>query len=161
MDKKKRNLINLIVWGILSLFILLFIFSNSLRNGPESMEQSSWFVKTFQAIFDPNHNLDIDTATLIVRKAAHFSEFFALGFSIRMTCVYISRLINRDIWIIPFIFCFLMASTDEFIQSFTGRTSAFGDVMIDFSGSSLAILIITVVIIVHRIKTKKASSKEA
>lgn len=155
MEKRKLNIIHLIVWGVIALGILVFIFSNSLKDGPESMKQSNVIVEIVEAIVDPNHELEEGLVSTVVRKAAHFTEFFMLGLSLRMMFIYVTRLTKKEIWVLPFFLCLLSAVTDEFIQSFTGRTSAVGDVLIDFSGSSLAILIVTAIMLIAKAKTKK------
>jgi len=161
MNKKKLDLIHLIVWWLIALGVLIFIFTNSLRDGPESMEQSSVVVEVVEPIIDPNHTLGEDLVTTIVRKAAHFTEFFLLGVSLRMMFIYVTRLTSKKIWVSPFFICLFSAVIDEFIQSFTGRTSAVSDVLIDFSGSSLAILLVMLgMLIYHLIKKKKEQAIE-
>lgn len=143
----KKNRILTIVWGLLALGVLAFIFSNSLRNGEESMNQSSFFVTLFQTIFDPNKNMPIDDVTYVVRKLAHFSEFFGLGLTASMFFYHLGKETNKRNYILPHFVCLLSAATDEFIQNFTGRTSSGVDVMIDFSGSALAITIVIIAIL--------------
>ena len=43
---------------------------------------------------------------------------------------------------LSFIFCLVIAVGDEFIQSFVGRGSNVRDVLIDFSGGILAVVIL-------------------
>ena len=156
MDNKKRNVINLIVWAILALCTLVFIYSNSLKNGPESMKQSSVVVEVVEPIIDPNHTMSEDLLTTIVRKGAHFTEFFLLGLTLRMMFIYVSRLSNKKFFVTPFFVCLFAAVIDEFIQSFTERTSAVLDVLIDFSGSTLAILLVMMVmLVIHLIRKRK------
>ncbi len=79
----------------------------------------------------------------IIRKAAHFTEFFILGALLSKTL----RTVFRN-WPLPFDSCaismgLLVAICDEFIQYFTpGRASLISDVMIDFSGVVSAVVII-------------------
>ena len=155
----KKNRILTIIYGALALAVLLFIFSNSLRNGEESMNQSSFFVTIFQAIFDPNKNMPLDDVTYIVRKLAHFTEFFILGLTTTMFLYHLGKEINKRNYILPFFICLLSASIDEFIQNFTGRTSSGVDVIIDFSGSSLAIAIIIItVLLIEKSLAKKQNN---
>ena len=153
----KKNRILTIIWGVLALLVLTFIFTNSLRNGDESMSQSSFFVDVFQKIFDPNNNLTLDQATTIVRKAAHFTEFFVLGITVTMFLFHLGKEINKHSIILPFFICLLSASIDEFIQNFTGRTSSGVDVIIDFAGSSIAIglIMLAIYLILRSIKTEE------
>ena len=142
MDTKRKNTILTVIWGLITLGILCFIFSNSLKNGEESAEQSSWFVDVFRAIFDPQHNLEDGVAITIVRKLAHFTEFAALGFSLSALLFVIDRPSVKNAVILPVFCCLLAATTDEFIQSFTGRTSTARDVFIDFAGAVVGILLV-------------------
>lgn len=156
----KKNRILTIVWGVLALLVLTFIFTNSLRNGDESMNQSSFFVDVFQKIFDPNNNLTLDQATTIVRKAAHFTEFFVLGITVTLFLFHLGKEINRHSNVLPFFVCLLSASIDEFIQNFTGRTSSGVDVIIDFAGSSIAIgLIMLAIYLVLKSAKNKQQAK--
>ncbi|MCQ2773012.1 MAG: VanZ family protein [Bacilli bacterium] len=156
MIKKKADLIQLIVWAVIALGTLIFIFSNSFKDGPESMKQSSVIVEVVESVVDPGHKMEEGLLHTIVRKSAHFTEFFVLGLSLRMMFIFVSRLTKKNFYILPFFICLLSAVTDEFIQSFTGRTSAILDVLIDFSGSALAILLVMMgMLIVHLIKSKK------
>lgn len=62
----------------------------------------------------------------IVRKMAHFAEFFVLA-------VGLTVFIKKNISLIMFIGLFT-AVADEFIQSRTSRTSKIDDVVLDFCG---------------------------
>lgn len=156
----KKNRILTIIWGILMLAALVFIFTNSLKNGEESAEQSSVFVEVFQSTFDPDHTLTTEQATTIVRKDAHFTEFFVLGLTTSMFLYHLGKEINKRSIVLPFFLCLLAASTDEFIQNFTGRTSSGLDVMIDFAGSALAIGITLLVIFLVERSIKKKQNEQ-
>lgn len=156
----KKNRILTIIWGILFLTVLAFIITNSLKNGEESLDQSSVFVEVFQSTFDPGGTLTKEEATLIVRKDAHFTEFFGLGITAAMFFFHLGKEIDKRNYVLPFFVCLFVASTDEFIQNFTGRTSSGVDVMIDFAGSALAIIIVMVIIFVIEKNLEKKKNKQ-
>ena len=150
----KKNVILTAVWGILSLAVLGFIFSNSVRNGEESALQSQWYVDIFISIFDPMQSLEYDVWVTIVRKLAHFTEFFALGLCIKFFIGHVCTAIEKSCLLLPFFITLLCAVSDEFIQSFTGRTSSARDVLIDFAGSITGILIAALLMKIGKNKTK-------
>ena len=112
----------------LTIVLLIFIFSNSLLSADVSSAQSGFFVSIVLSILDWFHiNIDMDTLSLIIRKIAHFLEFFALGFSIAKG------------WGMKFFIhlsiILLIASLDESIQLFSnGRAFSVIDIGIDTCG---------------------------
>ncbi len=77
--------------------------------------------------------------TVIVRKAAHFSEYMLLGFLITLSFA------ERNRWGRYFLMelcCLAVAIIDEGIQLFSdGRSAQIRDVCIDLSGSTLGIFL--------------------
>ena len=131
---KKRKIIFLV------LFILFtfYIFSNSMMPAEESGKQGGRIIKFLTYLF----SCDSNTATLIVRKSAHFLEFFVQG-ALFSGIIFESFKKN---YIYLLFFGLLTAVTDEFIQNFSeGRGSMVSDCLIDFSGT-LAITVIVFII---------------
>lgn len=114
--------------------IICFIWGNSLRNGDESSESSNFIVNIIMNIF-PNFNRSI--ISTIVRKTAHFTEYFILG-------GYMFYLFRKNfLWFI----CIGISIIDETIQSFIpGRDGRFLDVLIDSLGSLTGIFLVGFVI---------------
>jgi VanZ family protein len=113
---------------------MLFIFSNSLKNSEESKADSDIivnFVRGFLEKLLPNNELDLN---FIVRKCAHFAEFFALGLCASVFALQISKKRSLSMILVS-IYVILVAFGDEFIQSFTGRSSKITDVLIDLCGA--------------------------
>ncbi len=80
-----------------------------------------------------------------IRKLAHFSEFMLLGF---LSALLIAHLASRFSisaawlqWSIPALFCLLYAASDEIHQIFTDRGASVTDVLIDFVGAAVGILV--------------------
>lgn len=140
--KNQNNKAMLWLFVLLSVLITLFVFGNSMKSGDASMAESDSVVAFVQPILDrmPCHP---DTShSVLIRKLAHFAEFFALGFFYGGTvCLLFQK--NRKPQYFPVLFSVLfVAVIDEYIQSFTGRTSSVKDVLIDFCGALTGICIV-------------------
>ena len=129
------------VFLILTILMTLTIWFNSLLPANISSTQSGFFttmISSFLSIF--NITIQADQLSLIVRKSAHFAQFFLLGifwFQYLYSVMKNQRLIH---WL-AILFCLLTAIIDESIQLFTdGRAFQFTDILIDLFGSIMAIL---------------------
>ena len=74
----KRTVPRLWLCGILTASVLIFIWGNSMLPGKDSGELSGFVGAILQRIL-PFLNMESGTAMHLLRKAAHFSEFAALG----------------------------------------------------------------------------------
>ena len=76
-----------------------------------------------------------------IRKAAHLSIFFVLGFLTYRVLSYFLK--KKQLWFPgAFLFVFLYASLDELHQKITGdRTPLFQDVILDTVGGTLGIIV--------------------
>ena len=125
-------------------FAVAFIFSNSLKTGEESTEQSSAVMNIIQdvaAFFDPDSFLATATGEDYarihsgVRTLAHFGEFAILGalfcgccFSYTLKTPF-QTIAGLGVWLVPCI--------DESLQAFTaGRAADIKDVAVDVFGGS-------------------------
>ncbi len=126
----------IIYFTILALWIG-FIISQSCMPPDTSKQESDFITEIFRAIGFTGENLDV-----IVRKLAHLFEFFVLG----MLFVTYFPVMGRKVQMIyPLFFSLAMAVTDEFIQNFTGRGSLVQDVVIDFTGAAIGILVFGII----------------
>lgn len=153
MDWRKYR--TFVLFLILTLLTTAFIFTNSLKSGSESLAQSNVVLKWVTAIIDPHHTVPYDTMSFYVRKAAHLTEFALLGFSLGGLNGALARLRQKSIPLLPLFASLVVAVADEFIQSFTGRTSQVSDVLIDFSGALLGLLVITIIQAVRNRKRRR------
>ncbi len=130
----------LIIGWIALLFWMGLIFYMSNQPGDVSTKQSGLVLKLFQMIgIDLNKELG-ELATFVVRKAAHFTEYFILHLLAINVMKYYFNIKKAILY--AFIFSVFYACTDEIHQYFIpGRTMAFKDVLIDSSGALLAIVI--------------------
>lgn len=134
--------------GIISLIIMITIFLFSCENG-ESSSDTSGFFSEFTASFLINGYEDMSQKEQaealavidhIIRKAAHFSIYAALGF-FTSASIGKRRLISKGTAAALSI-CFLYACSDELHQYFVPKRScAFTDVIIDTSGAVIGIII--------------------
>ena len=75
-----------------------------------------------------------------IRKAAHFTEFCALGICVGGFTCNLGKLKSEKYISLPMLITLGTAVCDEFIQRFTGRTSSVKDVLIDFAGALCGIV---------------------
>ncbi len=138
-QNKKRNLIYrwlaVIVW-----MVIIYILSD--QPASISDELSVGIIDRVFSIFGINISLNQDLLQLfnyIIRKSAHFVTFFTLG--ILLCHAIIKKAIVKEYLIVVGI-AFLYAVFDEVHQLFVvGRSGQISDVVIDFAGVLLAVLI--------------------
>ncbi len=127
--KKIISIILLILW-------LYFIYSMSASPSPVSTKESGIFVTFIMNIFNIENRFIV---TLIVRKTAHFVEYFILGL-LSVNC-FASFKIKKILYLL--MFCLVIAILDECHQLFVpGRSFGFLDIMIDFIGSYSSIYLL-------------------
>lgn len=99
-----------------------------------------------------------NTVTFIVRKAAHFLEFAALGFFAE---AHILTFLNKRTWLFSSLFSVLYAASDEFHQHFVSeRAPRFFDVCVDSAGAVCGILLVLVAVAIYkRVREKSESLK--
>ena len=149
--KNKRLIIS---WSFLiGWMILIFFMSN--QPADISNKQSDLVIKLFSAIgIDLNTHLG-ELASFVVRKGAHFTEYFILYcFSITVCKNYVDIKKAR-------IYCLFIvlgyAISDEIHQYFIpGREMAIRDVAIDFSGGVLGFIVNW---IIYKFKSKDNSNQ--
>jgi len=139
--KSKLNLC-IIVFVLTSLLVTGYIFYNSCQKPAESNKKSDVVSEKIQPIIDPGNKIDEKDFQKYTRKAAHVIEFLLLGTSLGLlfTCIY--KKLKKVFLSLPLFLTLSVAVTDEFIQSFNGRTSCLKDVLIDFSGSLIGFMLV-------------------
>ena len=135
--------------GLLVLIWMIVIFSFSNQPAEESTKLSDGFInntiiKVYE-IFNGEANIEkqeelISKFSYPIRKMAHFTIYFILGI---LVFIFLNQYIeNKTIIIFSLLICFIYACTDEFHQYFVvGRYCSFFDVLIDSTGSLIAILL--------------------
>lgn len=138
-----------IVFTTLFIIWLIIIFAFSQASGTKSSQTSNAVIKNIVIIINKIQNKEVTSKDLkiayqkysfIIRKAAHFTEYFILGIFSYMC---INSHTDKRVMLISLIFCLIYASTDEIHQLFIdGRGARFMDVLIDGSGSALSLFLI-------------------
>ena len=135
---KRSDFLGAVLWGSLSLLMLLFIYGQSMLPPDESGEMSGLVLMFLRPIMNLFPTLDLDTFHILIRKAAHFTEYalFSLFFTMFV------RKIKWKSLLFSLPVSLIVAASDEFLQKFTGRGSSVWDVLLDFSGALFAFLIV-------------------
>lgn len=126
--KKKVSLILLILW-------MIFIFVMSSFNANDSGNQSGIIVSFISSIFNIS---DTKLLSLIIRKSAHFTEYFILGI---LSINYIIKYKKNIKY--SYLMCIIYAISDEIHQIFvSGRSCQITDIFIDSVGAIIGITLI-------------------
>ncbi len=141
----------LLALGVIANMALIFCMSaeDSIESGDRSSGVTDLVVNVVYPDFEqksPEVQENIFTSMHhTVRKMAHFSEFALLGLLSALLTAQLSRRISflrvYLQWCLPVIHCLLYAASDEIHQIFTNRGPAVKDVLIDFGGALVGILI--------------------
>lgn len=125
---------------ILTICWIIVIFSFSLQNGSLSSIQSGFFsTRIHQFLISLSINIEKSTVSFIIRKSAHFTEFFILGCLARKSTFDLNN--NRF-----HSFIFIVPILDEFIQSFVpDRAMSVYDIGIDAIGILTGIVLISLI----------------
>lgn len=138
---KKQNIILVVLFALLIL-INAFIWHNSMKNSEASNADSDVIEEIVEPILEKVGITDPDDINFTVRKAAHFSEFMMLGLAASGIVCCIKKMYEKTLVGCGLFYGLAVAVTDEFLQSFSDRTSSVSDVLIDFSGFTLGFLLI-------------------
>ena len=125
---------------LLCIGMTVFIFSNSLQNGEESGGRSQWVAGMLEGFF-MWVGIDQAMGEHLLRKAAHFLEYFAMGVLLELTAQsYPGRPSVKTVF--PYAAGLAVAACDEAIQRFVpGRSGQVSDVILDFCGIVCGILV--------------------
>lgn len=143
--RTRQNWIVQILFTVATAGWIAFVFSNSMLNAEQSSANSTGFLNAIQNLFSAV-GLQSGLTEFGIRKAAHFAEFAALGVLLLVTVRMYSPRPVRHLFP-PFFIGLATAVTDEYIQLFSeGRSSQVGDIVLDFAGLAVGILICLLII---------------
>lgn len=138
------------VAAILLICWMTVIFCFSSQPAKQSTETSEGFVTAAITVFYPEFD-DMpvgtqksitDEFTFIVRKAAHFSEYFILGILTFLNLIAFKKHGVLRLSVVGSAFCILYAASDEMHQlSVAGRACRFSDVLLDSAGAVTAVIL--------------------
>ena len=130
---------------IIKILLLIYwvgvIFSLSFQKSDETTKTSFGVTRSVVSVYlkitnnysEDSLNKLVEEIHPMIRKVAHFSEFFILAI---LTMVVLNDFKFKYKYLYTIIFCLVIASFDESIQYFVdGRVSSLKDVLIDTSGS--------------------------
>ncbi len=152
----KKTHIKFLIFALLAVLVLTFIFANSMKTGEESNDISTSVMETILKIIDPQGKLDRKIVHFLVRKAAHFIEFFTFGVCLCGMALCVLDETHRLYAALTLFIALFAAVIDEFIQSFTSRTSSAKDVLLDFAGAFTGVL---VAFLIGKLRRKKKAKK--
>ena len=137
MKKKQIDWILVIAW-----MLLIFIFSS--QAGEVSNENNKFVIYIFNLLGLDLNSIFGTLSDFIVRKAAHFTEYFIL-YVLLYRAIYTKKNAGIKVFIGVILIVFLYACSDELHQAFVpGRGPAFRDVLVDTCGGLTAFLIMYV-----------------
>ena len=121
---------------VLLILLLAFIWGHSCMPVDASEGESSAVLELIRPLLEPI--VGPKNVTLhLVRKLAHFTEFFCLGCVLALLLPF-----RRNSQLLASGLGLLTGFIDETIQIFSGRGPAISDVWLDFSSAAAAILIL-------------------
>lgn len=155
MTKAPRRTIAIIL-SVIAVAIVVFIFAQSMMGSAGSWRESNIVAALFEPVLRRVYNLIgriVDSSGRVwlmsygvfVRKCAHFTEYFMLGAACAgITAALAGRIASPYLW--ADLFAVLMVAVlDEFIQSFSDRTSQLADVLLDFFGGLVGFTVAIVI----------------
>ena len=133
-----------IIFICLSIAMMAVIFYFSSENSDTSVKTSegvvakiaSFLYPDFDDITEAQQQMVIESYHHLVRKAAHFTAYAALGFFLCGAAVNIDKFKAKYRVLAGLLVCLLYAASDEIHQAFVpGRGPSVFDVLLDFCGA--------------------------
>lgn len=143
--RKKSCILFAILW-------MAFIFYMSHQPAKISSVQSDNVVHVIKKV-SKNEEIENNINSFIVRKGAHMFLFCILAI-LFFGSAYNGDNILKSVFI-ALLLAFLYACSDEYHQTFVvGRSGQFKDVLIDFSGAFIGVLIVSLIVNLNIFKKK-------
>ncbi|MEG1834492.1 MAG: VanZ family protein [Oscillospiraceae bacterium] len=158
--------IEVVICSILILLTVAFVWNNSAKTIPESMNDTNIAAKVVEKIADKVDRTDkkkfesYNSFLKYLRKCAHAIEFFSLGAEIAAFSLIIRKKFKpQNLWnILSSVLA--IAVVDEAIQIFSGRGPAVQDVILDFCGALVGVLLVLLIgFIIASLKGRKKYAK--
>ena len=142
--KKKICILFAVLW-------MGFIFYMSHQPAKISSAQSDNVMHVIKKV-SKSEEIKNNINSFIVRKGAHMFLFCVLSILL-FGSMYNGDNILKSVFI-ALLLAFLYACSDEYHQTFVGRTGQFDDVLIDFSGAFIGVLIVSLIVKFNIFKKK-------
>jgi VanZ family protein len=141
-----------ILMGLLCVVWLVVIFYNGTRQGEVSQRSSKEIVKVISKFINispiaaERASIKFINANFYVRKNAHFFQYLVLSILICSIVRQLKLCKSSEIFLVLFLLL-LFPVADEFIQKYIpGRSSSILDIIIDFSGGVLGMLVFKIAV---------------
>lgn len=146
--RKHISWIVAIIW-----MVIIYILSSQVAYDSAQLSSGiAQVVAEFILKMFPKMNITLDDMHHLIRKSAHFSEYFILGV-LTINALKQDGLIKNKRIIVAVGFCSTYAIFDEFHQRFvSGRSASFTDVLIDSCGAIIGVIIF---LVINRIVIKR------
>ena len=154
--KRKSSIALRVILTVLSVLTVGFIFYNSSLNADQSSEHSGRLLEAINSIL---RSMGFGAALNehLIRKTAHFVEYFVLGLLLSGTWYAYTGCRKRTLIFAP-LNGLLVAVCDEMIQTMSsGRSCEVADMALDFSAVLCASLLMTLILYIIE---KKGTRKE-
>ncbi len=148
-----------IAFAVLVLLLICFIWGQSMMPRDASARESTFLMRLLKPLLDPNNRISSKLFHHYLRKAAHFTEYAALGFC--MSGFLLSVDWKRERMRIPtaVLSCLLIAAADESIQLFSvDRGAQLRDVVLDFCGALFGLAVYLLLACLVQMRGKKEAS---
>lgn len=163
--QRRKRLVVLTLLALLAIAAAIFFFSS--ESGEESNSTSLFFAKLYLRVTQPGFDSlpeneqagMLENAQHVVRKCAHFLEYTAFAFFLRLFLygIYVPHWLS---FILTLLLGVAYAGLDEYHQYLVGsRTAMWQDVVLDSAGVLFGLLIATLVV-VRRVKKKENATQE-
>ena len=132
----------------ITLTVMIFIFVQSAMPGELSGAESNIIVRFISDLT----GIETESLSIIVRKAAHFTEFMILGICLAINAKDILSAKMKEtsrfkMWLMPWLIGTAYAVTDEIHQLFVPeRACAFMDMCIDSAGIAVGAVMVAVLL---------------
>lgn len=149
-----------IILGLLLAVLLVtaLIFINSLDTVDESNQKSDSVTDIVENVTGDDGQFDLKQA---VRKSAHLIEFAILGAVIAFLLYYVKLVHNKRFYGVGAFYALAVAVADEYIQTFSDRSGSVEDILLDFCGALIGVVLAMVVpAIISFVKKRKQKSEE-
>ena len=150
---KRKILISL--FSLLVILVTAFIFYNSTKGTEASYKDSDSVTEIVKPMISKDIAQDKKTLDFIVRKGAHGAEFALLGITVFSLSIILWESFKKPFFGTSLFYVLAVAVADEYIQSFKNRSNEVLDIVIDFTGGVLGILVTLIVYFVYRFLKKR------
>lgn len=152
LEKRKAAAL---IFTVGTVLLVAFIWLHSLVPATISAQESGNVLSAVEVLFGAL-NLNPQLNDFIIRKAAHFSEFTALGVMVTSSFKLYYGSIRKYVFHILFLLL-MVPVVDESLQYLSpGRSAQVSDILLDFSGCMTGMLLAcAIALFVHKVRKNK------